>query len=70
MLYLSKADPRAQEFRTWKCLFCPSRNTKYIFSLTENQIRNSLRLLCATDYPVFEGRAKINVSVNFDVINR
>ena len=26
MLYLPKADPRAQEFRTWKCLFCPSRN--------------------------------------------
>ena len=27
MLFLSKLTPRAQEFRTWKCLFCPSRNT-------------------------------------------
>ena len=25
-MYWPKADPRAQEFRTWKCLFCPSRN--------------------------------------------
>ena len=30
MLYLPKADPRAQKFRTWKCLFCPSRNRRKV----------------------------------------
>ena len=31
---------------------------------------NIFCLLCATDCPVFEVKAKINVSVSFDVIDR
>ena len=47
MLYLPKADPpRAQEFRTWKCLFCPSRNIKArIGAISELHSFNTLGLI-------------------------
>ena len=46
---------------------------KYIFSLIEKKKQKKKKKLCvlrATDCPVFEVKAKINVSVPSDVINR
>ena len=43
-----------------------------MYPLSDRKIyfKNSLCLVCATDYPVFEVKAKINVLVHSDVINR
>ena len=43
---------------------------KYILCLTEKSKLNILCLLYATDCPVFKVKAKINVLVPSDVINR
>ena len=38
---------------------------KYFLSLTENPNENILWLLCSTDFPVFEMKAKINLFGTF-----
>ena len=50
MMYWPKADPRAQEFRTWECLLCPSRINRLLsheISAAEHRAKRNVTIKCA-----------------------